>query len=110
MASPALTIGGRTEQAVHDLLEGSGGFVGEEVGGLFGRRREAGEVVGSAANQCASAGVGVGVEADGLELRQDEMVHRRRRPSGLFHLGYGWVRNRLVGPEPSRCIEIDGRL
>jgi hypothetical protein len=54
----AFAIVRRGEQAVHLLLVGIGGFVGEEGGDLGGRGREAREIEAEAAQQRGAIGFG----------------------------------------------------
>ena len=74
VAAPALTVAGRSQQAVDHLLKGFGGFVGEEILQLFFGGRQAGEVEGGAAQQGGFASWQRGCETVLFEVGQDELV------------------------------------
>ena len=70
--APALAVGGRGEQPVDDLREGVRRLVRQERVDLLGRRRQAGQVEGRAADQRPLVGGRRGRQALRLELREDE--------------------------------------
>jgi len=63
------------------------------------RGREAGEVVGDAADEGAGVGGRVGLEALCFQLRQDEGVDRAADPGLVLDLRRGGTADGLEGPE-----------
>ena len=66
--------------------------------GFLGRRREAGEVEGEAANQGARVGIRRGRDASFLHASEGEEVHVIARPSFVFELRERLGFHRLIGP------------
>ena len=71
VAAPAFAVAGRGEQAVHDFGKGVGRGVLFKRLDLRGGRRQAGEVVGRAADERALRGGRGGLDAFGRELGAD---------------------------------------
>ena len=83
MASPALAVVGRREQAVDDFAPRFGRGVGEEVSQFRGRGRQPGDVEGDAAQE---VGFGSGCGRDefaGFESGEEEEVDRRGWPAAI---------------------------
>ena len=68
------------QQAVHLLLVGVGGLVGQEGVHFGGGGRQAGEVEAQAAQQGGAVGLGRGLESLAFEAREHEAVDRVARP------------------------------
>ena len=80
VASPTFPVVRRGEQLLDDLFVGVTSLVGEECIDFGDGRRQAGEVEMQAAEQGDAIRFGRGLELFGVELREDEIVHRRARP------------------------------
>ena len=76
----ALAVLRQRQQAVHLLLVGVGGLVGEEGVHFGGRGRQAGEVEAEAAQQGGAVGLGRGLQSLAFQARQHEAVDRIARP------------------------------
>ena len=83
MPSPALTVGVRGEQSIHHPRVSLLGAVFQEGFHFFRRRRQAGQIVGRAAQQRVAIGLRSGRQALGLQGGEDEPVHAAARPRGL---------------------------
>ena len=83
MPSPALTVGLRGEQSIHHPRVSLLGAVLEEGFHFFRRRRQAGQIVGRAAEKRAAIGLRSGRQALGLQGSEDEPVHAAARPGRL---------------------------
>ena len=109
VAAPSLSVVGRGEKPVDDLGEGLGRLVGEVRGDLFGRGREADEVVRRAAEEGELVRRRREGQAPLLELREEEGVDRALDEPARLHRGEGHVLHRLEGPVLTRLGEIQGR-
>ena len=76
----ALAVLRQGQQAVHLLLVGVGGLVGEEGVDFGGGGRQAGEVEADAAQQGGAVGLGRGLESLAFQARQHQAVDRIARP------------------------------
>ena len=74
VAPPALSVGGRCEEPVDDPLPGIGRGVVEEGADLRGRRREAGEIEGDAAEERAPIGERRRFQPSSFEPCDDEAI------------------------------------
>ena len=74
VASPALSVGTRSEEPVDDPLPGIGGGVVEKGADLGGRRREAGEIEGDAAEEGAPIGERRRFQPSSFQPGDDEAV------------------------------------
>ena len=82
---PAFAVARGGEQAIHQFFVSVGGFVGEEGVGFVGRRRQAVEVVGEAADQGTAVGLRGRGESLFGEFGPDKSVDTRR---GRFGKGF----------------------
>ena len=98
VAAPALTVGRRGEQALDDFRKSLRRLIAQKTRHLLRRRRQAGEVVGRAAEQRFLARVGRGDHAFLLDLREDEAIHRRPAPHAVLDRRHRGLRHGLVGP------------
>ena len=85
--APSLAVSGRGEQPIDQLLVGIRGVVAEEPVDLLGRRRQAVQVEGEAADQGPAIGLGAVMQPLGLQPAEDERVDRRADPGPLTHRG-----------------------
>ena len=130
VASPALTVVGRSEQTVDGALNdsihctasltfpgshvvhGEGGVViaGEGVD-FDARGRQADQVIGKTAEERFTIRGGAGLEALLIELREQEGVDFVLAPGGVAELGrHGDFADRLEGPVAARLVGKPGEF
>ena len=97
--SPALAIARRGEQTINDFGERIGRAIVFKCINLFGRGREAGEIVGGASTQRAAIGATDRVQPARLELCREETVNLCAGPIDIFHVRSRHRPNGLQGPE-----------
>ena len=97
VAGLLLAVMGRGEEPVDDLAPSIGPGVGEEGGGLLRRRREPGEVEGHPPQERGPIGLGQRWHSQGLDLRREEAIDRRRGGLTAGRRG-GRIDEPLVGP------------
>ena len=88
------------QQAVHLLLIGVGGFVGEEGVYFGGCGRQAGEVEAQASQQGGAVGLGGGLEPLAFEALQHQAIDRIARPLLITDGGHRGALRRHERPVP----------
>ena len=86
------------QQVIHHLRKGGGGLVVHERLHFFRRRRQADQIEVSATNQRPLLRRRRGHEVLLLQLRENEVVHRRARPCFVLHRRRLHGRHRLPRP------------
>ena len=96
--APALAVVRRREQAVDEALPGVGALILLEGLDLLQGRRQPGQVVGCAPDQCPAVGGGRRFEAGRLDSGEQEVVDRVERPVRVRHRGNVGAHERSHGP------------
>ena len=107
VASPFFAVVRRSQQPIDDFAKGIGRLIGDKVGDLLHRGREAGQVVGRAANKRALGCGGGRAKLVCLELGENEKVEILPWPSAGLHLRqrrFAWLAER---PKLPRLVEVD---
>ena len=107
--APSLSIVGRREEALDQILERLRGIVGKEVLDLFGGRRQADQVVRGPSDEGPLGCLLDGLETLFLETREDEAVDRVPGPVLPVHRGERGIANRRERPRRPGLGEIERR-
>ncbi len=111
MPGPALAIGGRLQQLVHELLERLGGLVPEEGLHLIRRGRQSDQVDVDSTDQLRPARFGSRFQALGMEPGQHEVVDGIANPAGRFEdLGRLGTNRCAKGPPSGAAGFRSGRV